>query len=129
MTSQHLFWNHALGLRTPELDRGIAGAFRPETLGAAQQEGGGQGRFDHVMIADKHGVRHESTPTFYDRFEDAFLREDTEFVQTVLEDRVVPLTLRDATADRGRLRAALAPKLLEIPAPVVELPEPPATPA
>jgi squalene-hopene/tetraprenyl-beta-curcumene cyclase len=24
MTSQHLFWNHALGLRTPELDRGIA---------------------------------------------------------------------------------------------------------
>jgi protein ImuB len=31
------------------------------------------------------------------------------------------VTLRDATADRGRLRAALAPKLLEIPAPVVEL--------
>src|ERR1044072_3464115 len=24
MTAQHLFWNHALGLRTPELDRGIA---------------------------------------------------------------------------------------------------------
>ena len=24
MTSQHLFWHHALGLRTPELDRGIA---------------------------------------------------------------------------------------------------------
>jgi squalene-hopene/tetraprenyl-beta-curcumene cyclase len=23
MTAQHLFWNHALGLRTPELDRGI----------------------------------------------------------------------------------------------------------
>jgi protein ImuB len=31
------------------------------------------------------------------------------------------VTLRDATADRGRLRAALAPKLGEIPAPVVEL--------
>jgi nucleotidyltransferase/DNA polymerase involved in DNA repair len=31
------------------------------------------------------------------------------------------VTLRDATADRGRLRAALGPKLLEIPAPVVEL--------
>jgi protein ImuB len=31
------------------------------------------------------------------------------------------VTLRDATAERGRLRAALAPKLMEIPAPVVEL--------
>jgi nucleotidyltransferase/DNA polymerase involved in DNA repair len=31
------------------------------------------------------------------------------------------VTLRDATADRGRLRAALGPKLLEIPAPIVEL--------
>src|SRR5436309_5802755 len=24
MTAQHLFWNHALGLRTPDLDRRIA---------------------------------------------------------------------------------------------------------
>ena len=31
------------------------------------------------------------------------------------------VTLRDATAERGRLRAALGPKLTEIPAPVVEL--------
>ncbi|HWG57350.1 MAG TPA: hypothetical protein VNT58_12610 [Gaiellaceae bacterium] len=31
------------------------------------------------------------------------------------------VTLRDATADRARLRAALGPKLLELPAPVVEL--------
>jgi protein ImuB len=30
-------------------------------------------------------------------------------------------TLREATAERGRLRAALGPKLLEIPAPVTEL--------
>src|SRR3954453_16360126 len=30
-------------------------------------------------------------------------------------------TLREATAERGRLRAALGPKLLEIPAPVLEL--------
>jgi protein ImuB len=30
-------------------------------------------------------------------------------------------TLREATADHGRLRAALGPKLVEIPAPVVEL--------
>ena len=31
------------------------------------------------------------------------------------------VTLRDATADRPRLRAALGPKLLELPAPVLEL--------
>jgi protein ImuB len=30
-------------------------------------------------------------------------------------------TLREATAERGRLRAALGPKLMEIPSPVVEL--------
>ena len=30
-------------------------------------------------------------------------------------------TLRDATAERGRLRAALGPKLAELPEPVVEL--------
>ncbi len=42
-------------------------------------------------------MRHECTPTFYERFEDAFLREDAEFVQAVLDDRAPPLTLRDAT--------------------------------
>ena len=31
------------------------------------------------------------------------------------------MTLREATAERARLRAALGPKLAEIPAPVVEL--------
>lgn len=31
------------------------------------------------------------------------------------------VTLREATADRGRLRAALGPKLVEVPAPVTEL--------
>ena len=30
-------------------------------------------------------------------------------------------TLREATADRGRLRSALGPKLLELPGPVTEL--------
>ena len=73
---------------------------------------GGEGRFDHVTIADKHGVRHESTPTFYDRFEEAFLREDTEFVQTVLEDRLTPLTLRDAT-EATRIAMAIQQSLRE----------------
>jgi len=73
---------------------------------------GGEGRYDHVMIADKHGVRHESTPTFYDRFEEAFLREDTEFVQTVLDDRLTPLTLRDAT-EATRIAIAMQQSLRE----------------
>ena len=73
---------------------------------------GGEGRFDHMTIADRHGVRHECTPTFYERFEDAFLREDTEFVQAVIEDRAPPLTLRDAT-EATRIGLALRESLLE----------------
>jgi myo-inositol 2-dehydrogenase/D-chiro-inositol 1-dehydrogenase len=73
---------------------------------------GGEGRFDYVVIADAHGVRHESTPTFYERFEDAFLREDAEFVQTVLDDREPPLTLRDAT-EATRIALAMQQSLRE----------------
>jgi myo-inositol 2-dehydrogenase/D-chiro-inositol 1-dehydrogenase len=73
---------------------------------------GGEGRFDHVTLADRHGVRHECTPTFYERFVDAFLREDTEFVQAVIEDRAPPLTLRDAT-EATRIGLALRESLLE----------------
>jgi len=73
---------------------------------------GGEGRFDHVVTADGHGVRHECTPTFYERFEDAFLREDAEFVQTVLDDRAPPLTLRDAT-EATRIALAMQQSLRE----------------
>ena len=73
---------------------------------------GGEGRFDHVVIFDKHGVRHECTPSFYERFEDAFLREDAEFVQAVLEDRPSPLTLRDAT-EATRIAVAMQQSLRE----------------
>jgi len=73
---------------------------------------GGQGRADLVTISDAHGVRHECTPTFYQRFEDAFLREDTEFVQAVIEDRPPPLTLRDAT-EATRIALAVRESLLE----------------
>ena len=73
---------------------------------------GGDGRFDHVTIADAHGVRHECTPTFYERFEDAFLREDAEFVQAVLDDRAPPLTLRDAT-EATRIALAMQQSLRE----------------
>jgi myo-inositol 2-dehydrogenase/D-chiro-inositol 1-dehydrogenase len=57
-------------------------------------------------------VRHECTPTYYERFEDAFLREDVEFVQAVIEDRPPPLTLRDAT-EATRISLALRQSLLE----------------
>ena len=73
---------------------------------------GGDARCDHVVISDAHGVRHPCTPTFYERFADAFLREDIEFVQAVIEDRAPPLTLRDAT-DATRVALALRESLLE----------------
>ena len=73
---------------------------------------GGDARADHVVISDVHGVRHTCTPTFYERFEDAFLREDTEFVQAVIEDRPSPLTLRDAT-EATRIALALRQSLHE----------------
>jgi len=73
---------------------------------------GGDARRDHVVISDVHGVRHECTPTFYERFEDAFLCEDTEFVRAVIEDRPPPLTLRDAT-EATRITLALRQSLLE----------------
>jgi myo-inositol 2-dehydrogenase / D-chiro-inositol 1-dehydrogenase len=54
-------------------------------------------RINRVEIADVHGVRNECTPTFYERFADAFLHEAQAFVDVVREDRPPPLTLRDAT--------------------------------
>ena len=64
------------------------------------------------MIADAHGVRHECTPTFYERFEEAFLREDNEFVEAVRDDRPPPLTLRDAT-EATRIAIAMQQSLRE----------------
>ena len=67
-------------------------------------------RLDLVDIADAHGVRNECTPTFYERFEDAFLREAQAFVDTVRHDRPSPLTLRDAT-EATRIGIALRESL------------------
>ena len=36
---------------------------------------GRDGRLNQVEIADAHGMRTMTTPTFYERFADAFLRE------------------------------------------------------
>ena len=74
-------------------------------------------RADWVDIADAHGVRNECAPTFYERFEDAFLREDQAFVDIVCGDRPPPLTLHDATeATRigiGLRESLLAKRLVE----------------
>lgn len=50
-----------------------------------------------VDIADAHGIRHECTPTFYERFEEAFVVELNTFADAVRNDSPLPLSLRDAT--------------------------------
>ena len=71
---------------------------------------GANPRLTRVEISDAHGVRNECTPTFYERFEDAFLRELTEFVDIVREDCAPPLTLADAT-EATRIGIALTESL------------------
>jgi myo-inositol 2-dehydrogenase / D-chiro-inositol 1-dehydrogenase len=71
---------------------------------------GSNPRLNRVDISDAHGVRNECTPTFYERFEEAFLREAVEFVQAVAEDRPPALTLYDA-AEATRIGIALRESL------------------
>ena len=54
-------------------------------------------RLNRVEISDTHGVRNECTPTFYERFDEAFLQEAQTFIDIIRDDRPPPLTLRDAT--------------------------------
>jgi myo-inositol 2-dehydrogenase/D-chiro-inositol 1-dehydrogenase len=67
-------------------------------------------RLNRVDISDAHGVRNECTPTFYERFEEAFLRETIHFVDAVLENRAPALTLHDAT-EATRIGIALRESL------------------
>jgi myo-inositol 2-dehydrogenase/D-chiro-inositol 1-dehydrogenase len=55
-------------------------------------------------------VRNECTPTFYERFEEAFLIETTHFVDAVLDDKAPALTLHDAT-EATRIAIALRESL------------------
>ena len=71
---------------------------------------GANPRLNRVEISDAHGVRNECTPTFYERFEEAFLRETMEFVQAVQNDRPPALTLNDAT-EATRIALALRESL------------------
>ncbi len=67
-------------------------------------------RIDRVEISDSHGVRNECTPTFYERFAEAFQLEVQAFVDAVLSDLPLPLTLRDAT-EATRIGIALTQSL------------------
>jgi myo-inositol 2-dehydrogenase/D-chiro-inositol 1-dehydrogenase len=71
---------------------------------------GANPRLTRVEIADAHGVRNECTPTFYERFEEAFLRELTEFVDLVRTDGAPTVTLSDAT-EATRIGIALTESL------------------
>ncbi|MFM0051403.1 Gfo/Idh/MocA family oxidoreductase [Caballeronia grimmiae] len=53
-------------------------------------------RLNRVELADEYGVRNACTPTFFERFEDAFLREAQAFVAWVSGGKPTGLTLEDA---------------------------------
>jgi myo-inositol 2-dehydrogenase / D-chiro-inositol 1-dehydrogenase len=71
---------------------------------------GANPRLDRVEISDVHGVRNECTPTFYERFEEAFLAELQAFTDLVRETRAPALTLADAT-EATRIGIALTESL------------------
>ncbi|MCX4165890.1 MULTISPECIES: Gfo/Idh/MocA family oxidoreductase [Paraburkholderia] len=68
-------------------------------------------RLNRVEILDAHGVRNECTPTFFERFEDAFLAEAQAFVAAVRGGAQTGASLADAleaTRIGSALRASLA---------------------
>jgi myo-inositol 2-dehydrogenase/D-chiro-inositol 1-dehydrogenase len=73
---------------------------------------GRDGLLNRVETADRHGIRVQTTPTFWERFEDAFLRETQHFVDCVRHDRQPDLTLHDAT-EATRIAIALRTSLNE----------------
>jgi myo-inositol 2-dehydrogenase/D-chiro-inositol 1-dehydrogenase len=73
---------------------------------------GRDGRLNQVEIADAHGIRTLTTPTFYERFADAFLREETHFIDCIRHDKPPALTLHDAT-EATRIGIALRTSLDE----------------
>lgn len=58
-------------------------------------------REEHTCPLDhpaQHGVRTLSTPSYMERFEEAFVNEAREFVDHCLNDAPIPVTLDDAVA-------------------------------
>jgi myo-inositol 2-dehydrogenase / D-chiro-inositol 1-dehydrogenase len=64
-------------------------------------------RLNRVEILDGHGVRNECVADFWERFEEAFLREAVQFVDCVRRRAAPPLSLADAT-EATRIGMALA---------------------
>jgi myo-inositol 2-dehydrogenase/D-chiro-inositol 1-dehydrogenase len=67
---------------------------------------GANPRLNRVEIADAAGFRNECTPTFFDRFEDAFLHEARAFVAAVQGGASAGATLADAL-EATRIGSAL----------------------
>jgi myo-inositol 2-dehydrogenase/D-chiro-inositol 1-dehydrogenase len=68
-------------------------------------------RRDRLEIADATGIRNECTPSFFERFEDAFLTEVIYFVDAIREQQPLSLTLDDAM-EATRMGIALRESLL-----------------
>jgi myo-inositol 2-dehydrogenase / D-chiro-inositol 1-dehydrogenase len=64
-------------------------------------------RRDRVEVSDGEGIRNACVADFYERFEEAFVREAGEFVDAIREGRPPALTLHDAT-EATRIAGALA---------------------
>jgi myo-inositol 2-dehydrogenase/D-chiro-inositol 1-dehydrogenase len=64
-------------------------------------------RRDRVEVSDGEGIRNACVADFYERFEEAFVREAREFVDAVRAGRAPALTLHDAT-EATRIAGALA---------------------
>ncbi|GFZ43076.1 hypothetical protein JCM24511_00794 [Saitozyma sp. JCM 24511] len=63
-------------------------------------------RMNRLDVADQHGVRTLSTPTYYERFREAFVAEVNAFADSVLDDTAVPSTVTDAI-EAGNIAHAL----------------------
>ncbi|WVF66965.1 hypothetical protein IAT40_001708 [Kwoniella sp. CBS 6097] len=66
----------------------------------------GNPQLNRVEIRDAYGVRTESTPTYYERFKDAFVTEVNEFTEAVLDNKPLPVTAIDAL-EASKIAAAL----------------------
>lgn len=67
---------------------------------------------NRLTIADSHGLRNECTPSFIERFADAFVAEARHFVEAVRHDTPLALSLHDAI-EATRIAAAMRQSLLE----------------
>jgi myo-inositol 2-dehydrogenase/D-chiro-inositol 1-dehydrogenase len=67
-------------------------------------------RLNRIEIADATGIRNECTPSFFERFEAAFLTEAIYFVDAVREQQPLSLTLDDAV-EATRIGIALRESL------------------